>query len=80
MNATTGIELKFIDPSLDVTTSLLAEGYEAISIFVNDICDEDVLQELHKHGVVRTGVATQVSSSLTIHRNISLYDVQDITT
>ncbi|KAG6896088.1 hypothetical protein C0992_010368 [Termitomyces sp. T32_za158] len=51
VNATTGIELKFIDPSLDVTTSLLAEGYEAISIFVNDICDEDVLKELHKHGV-----------------------------
>ncbi|KAG6878154.1 hypothetical protein C0993_011572 [Termitomyces sp. T159_Od127] len=51
VNATTGIELKFIDPSLDVTTSLLAEGYQAISIFVNDICDENVLQELHKHGV-----------------------------
>ncbi|KAG6902733.1 hypothetical protein C0995_012397 [Termitomyces sp. Mi166 len=52
VDATTGIELKFIDPSLDLTTSLLAEGYEAISIFVNDICGEEVLQELHKRGVV----------------------------
>ncbi|KAH0578481.1 hypothetical protein H2248_003627 [Termitomyces sp. 'cryptogamus'] len=51
VNATTGIELKFIDPSLDMTTSLLAEGYEAISIFVNDTCNDDVLQELHKRGV-----------------------------
>ncbi|KAG6864700.1 hypothetical protein C0991_007804 [Blastosporella zonata] len=51
MNATTGIELTFLDPLLDKTTALLAEEHEAISIFVNDICDATVLEQLHKHGV-----------------------------
>ncbi|KAG6836391.1 hypothetical protein H0H93_008536 [Arthromyces matolae] len=48
---TNGMELTFLDPLLDKTTSLLAEGHQAVSIFVNDVCDAAVLEELHKHGV-----------------------------
>ncbi|KAG6907795.1 hypothetical protein DXG01_007334 [Tephrocybe rancida] len=51
VNATTGIELTYLDPLLDKTTSLLAEEHEAVCIFVNDICDATVLEQLHKHGV-----------------------------
>ncbi|KNZ81073.1 D-lactate dehydrogenase [Termitomyces sp. J132] len=43
-----------------MTTSLLAEGYEAISIFVNDTCNDDVLQELHKRGVVCSAAITEL--------------------
>ncbi|KAG6830999.1 hypothetical protein H0H92_013471 [Tricholoma furcatifolium] len=51
MNATNDIQLTFLDPLLDKTTALLAEDHEAISIFVNDICDATVIEQLHKHGV-----------------------------
>lgn len=48
---TTSIELSYFDPRLDQTTALLAEGYDAVCIFVNDICDAEVLRQLHHHGV-----------------------------
>ena len=31
--------------------ALIAEGHDAICIFVNDVCDAQVLQILHGHGV-----------------------------
>ncbi|RDB19774.1 D-lactate dehydrogenase [Hypsizygus marmoreus] len=48
---TKGVELTFLDPLLDKTTALLAEGHDAICIFVNDICDAEVLEQLHHHGI-----------------------------
>jgi D-lactate dehydrogenase len=49
---TTGIELSYFEPRLDQKTALLAEGHDGVCIFVNDICDAVVLQQLHHHGVV----------------------------
>lgn len=45
------IKLKFVEAKLDQETARLAEGYEAICIFVNDIANADVLQVLHDKGV-----------------------------
>lgn len=48
---TSGAELSYFDPLLDKTTAVLAEGHQAVCIFVNDTCDEAVLQQLHGYGV-----------------------------
>jgi len=40
------------DPSsLSVQNASIAEGHEAVCIFVNDECNADVLRILHRHGV-----------------------------
>ena len=43
----------FLDALLDKSTAPLAAGHDAVCIFVNDICDEAVLQKLSSLGVVR---------------------------
>ena len=43
----------FLDALLDKTTALLAAEHDAVCIFVNDICDEVVLQKLSALNVVR---------------------------
>ena len=43
----------FLDALLDKNTAALAAEHDAICIFVNDICDETVLQKLSALGVVR---------------------------
>jgi hypothetical protein len=43
----------FLDALLDKTTALLAAEHDAVCIFVNDICDEAVLQKLSELSVVR---------------------------
>lgn len=43
----------FLDALLDKTTALLAAEHDAVCIFVNDVCDEAVLQKLSSLGVVR---------------------------
>lgn len=43
----------FLDALLDKTTAPLAAEHDAVCIFVNDICDETVLQKLSALGVVR---------------------------
>lgn len=43
--------VKYIDSSLSVDTALLAEGHQAVSIFVNDTASAEVLQMLSKAGV-----------------------------
>ncbi|KAF8236135.1 D-lactate dehydrogenase [Tricholoma matsutake] len=40
-----------VEETTNQTTALLAEGYDAVCIFVNDICDAEVLRQLHHHGV-----------------------------
>jgi D-lactate dehydrogenase len=47
-------ELTYIDAHLEPTTALLAENHEAICIFVNDMCDADILRQLHACQVVGT--------------------------
>ena len=43
----------FLDALLDKTTAPLAAEHDAVCIFVNDVCDEAVLQKLSALGVVR---------------------------
>ena len=50
----TGIEFKYLDVRLDLTTAILASECEAVCIFVNDRCDAEVIAYLHKLGVVST--------------------------
>ncbi|TFK32060.1 hypothetical protein BDQ12DRAFT_529840 [Crucibulum laeve] len=45
------LEFTFLDSLLDATTAILAVDHEAVCLFVNDRCDESVLNILHKHGV-----------------------------
>ena len=44
-------EFTYYSASLSSQNASIAEGHEAICIFVNDICDAEVLQILHDHGV-----------------------------
>ena len=39
---------------LDTTTVVLAAGHDAVCLFVNDLCNSEVLQKLSELGVVRT--------------------------
>jgi D-lactate dehydrogenase len=47
------IEFTFLDSLLDEKTAVLAAGHEAICIFVNDLCNANVVETLHRLGVVR---------------------------
>jgi len=44
-------ELIFFDTGLDLSTAILAQGFEAICIFVNDKADRSILEKLHSQGV-----------------------------
>lgn len=44
-------ELSMFEPSLTATTAALANGYEAVCIFVNDDASAEVLQKLSSNGV-----------------------------
>ena len=44
-------QLKFLEAPLNHNTAVLAKGYEAVCIFVNDRADAAVLQLLAEHGV-----------------------------
>lgn len=43
--------IKYLDVSLNKTTTVLAKGYEAVCVFVNDVVDEDIIKELASIGV-----------------------------
>ncbi len=49
-NATAGHQLRYFDTPLDVESSVLATGYEAVCIFVNDAANADVLKVLAAGG------------------------------
>jgi D-lactate dehydrogenase len=51
-NTTSDLKLQFLEIHLDKTTLALAAGYDAVCIFVNDVCDAEVLEGLAKLGVV----------------------------
>ncbi|MEL7077173.1 MAG: 2-hydroxyacid dehydrogenase [Cyanobacteria bacterium J06629_2] len=44
-------ELSFFQPRLDAQTSALAQGFEAVCAFVNDVLDRPTLENLHQQGV-----------------------------
>lgn len=44
-------QLTYLEPRLTRDTAPLAEGYDAVCVFVNDVVDADVLAELHARGV-----------------------------
>lgn len=44
-------ELSFFKPHLDVQTVTLAEGFQAVCVFVNDELNRSVLQTLHRQGI-----------------------------
>lgn len=44
-------DLRFLEPRLDATTVALAEGAEAVCVFVNDVVDRTVIDGLCDHGV-----------------------------
>lgn len=55
------IEFTFLDSLLDEKTAVLAAGHEAICIFVNDLCNRNVVETLHRLGVVRDRVFQLIS-------------------
>jgi len=44
-------ELKFFKPNLDSATASLADGYEAVCVFVNDRLDRSTIEILHEQGI-----------------------------
>lgn len=46
-----GFELAYFDAALDATTAGLAQGFDAVCVFVNDRLDAPVLRALHGLGV-----------------------------
>ncbi|MFN3836659.1 MAG: 2-hydroxyacid dehydrogenase [Brevundimonas sp.] len=50
-NAAFGHDLTWFEPRLDLTTAPLAEGFDAVCVFVNDRLDADTLTLLSKGGV-----------------------------
>ena len=50
-NESFGHELNYHDTMLSLRTTVLAQGYEAVCIFVNDEAKAEVLEALHDNGV-----------------------------
>jgi D-lactate dehydrogenase len=46
-----GFEISFVDSPLNAATAHAARGFDAVSIFVNDRADSEVLKILKEHGV-----------------------------
>ena len=46
-----GHELQFIDPNLDEQTVALAQGFEAVCVFVNDRLNRSVIKSLSEYGI-----------------------------
>lgn len=46
-----GHDLNFLEPRLTRETASLADGHDAVCVFVNDVLDRPVIEHLHQHGV-----------------------------
>jgi D-lactate dehydrogenase len=46
-----GFTLKFLEPHLNPNTAILAQGYDAVCVFVNDAVGAEVLQALQAQGI-----------------------------
>ncbi len=44
-------QLSFFEPQLNITTTKLAEGFDVVCVFVNDVLNKEVLSELSRLGV-----------------------------
>ncbi|MEM6364369.1 MAG: 2-hydroxyacid dehydrogenase [Planctomycetota bacterium] len=44
-------QIHFLQPALDSTTTILAEGCQAVCAFVNDTLDQGVIEDLHRRDV-----------------------------
>jgi D-lactate dehydrogenase len=51
LNEGHGHDLTFLEPRLDATTARLADGFEAVCLFVNDVADAQTLDRLAELGV-----------------------------
>ena len=67
------LEFTFLDALLDKSTAQLAVGHDAVCIFVNDTCDEPVLQKLSALGVVCWLVHYLISIQLTMDFYLEIY-------
>ena len=47
----TGIEIKYYEPNLNRDTVTLANGFDAVCVFVNDTVDAEVVEKLYEMGV-----------------------------
>jgi D-lactate dehydrogenase len=45
------ISIEFFDASLNSKTAELAQGFDVVCLFVNDVCDENVISALASHNV-----------------------------
>lgn len=50
-NTRHNFNLNYLEVPLNKDTAVLAKGYDAVCVFVNDVVDHEVLQELANHGV-----------------------------
>ncbi len=50
-NSTHHFNLKFLEVPLNKNTALLANGYDVVCVFVNDVVNNEVLQELANNGI-----------------------------
>jgi D-lactate dehydrogenase len=46
-----GFTLRFLEPHLNLTTAILAQGYDAVCVFVNDAVSAEVLKALQVQGI-----------------------------
>lgn len=46
-----GMEIHFVESSLNSETAILAKGFEAVCIFVNDIADSETIDLLRSYGI-----------------------------
>jgi D-lactate dehydrogenase len=44
-------KIKYLEVPLNMSTAILAKGYDAVCVFVNDIVNKEVLEELSHHAV-----------------------------
>ena len=49
--APAGVEIKYFEPNLSLDTVALAQGYDAVCVFVNDIVSAPVVEKLYELGV-----------------------------
>ena len=49
--ADAGIEVKFYETHLNADTVQLAQGFDSVCVFVNDVVNEYVVEKLYSYGI-----------------------------
>lgn len=60
------VKFSFFDALLDQKTAILARGHDAVCIFVNDVCDAGVIEQLSGLQVVRSFALDQRDRPTTV--------------